>query len=378
MEAAVCAKPATGYTYARREPEKAAPFQVLQQHLLTFEQEWTDKSDGRTLPSFVTEELRDFLGCGVLARGFAQLPAHERGGANSGRSRAARGTHPTIRADAAFLAEISLGLRREIAGPSPAHLHRHRGVQLSQAPGRSGHYRRRVWRRHGHPARQQRPASLTAFSCPPPQWPIRPWARPRASFAASSGFNLHAQTKVAANDKKGRENLCKYILRPPLAAAGRSRGKPAGFAGREPSREGLETLPGFPCRRPLENPRRRRREAGAQAALDGWHLVGRPCAARPHCRASRDRAPSSSACRQILGGYLLAQLSPQPSRPRPRRGGTRGEGHAFTAPFTLHFLEPAPQKDIRDRRHHQEDSQSHGTAYRGAQTLACTTAALAI
>jgi hypothetical protein len=31
------------------------------------------------------------------------------------------------------------------------------------------------------------------------------------------GFNLHAQTKVAANDKKGRENLCKYILRPPLA-----------------------------------------------------------------------------------------------------------------------------------------------------------------
>jgi hypothetical protein len=32
------------------------------------------------------------------------------------------------------------------------------------------------------------------------------------------GFNLHAQTKVAANDKKGRENLCKYILRPPLAS----------------------------------------------------------------------------------------------------------------------------------------------------------------
>jgi hypothetical protein len=32
-----------------------------------------------------------------------------------------------------------------------------------------------------------------------------------------AGFDLHAQTKVAANDKKGRENLCKYILRPPLA-----------------------------------------------------------------------------------------------------------------------------------------------------------------
>ena len=76
MEAAACAKPATGYTYARREPEKTALFQVLQQHLLTFEQEWTDKSDGRTLPSFVTDELHDFLGCGILARGFAQLFCH--------------------------------------------------------------------------------------------------------------------------------------------------------------------------------------------------------------------------------------------------------------------------------------------------------------
>lgn len=73
MEAAACAKSATGYTYARREPEKTALFQVLQQHLLTFEQEWTDKSDGRTLPGFVTDELHDFLGCGILARGLAQL-----------------------------------------------------------------------------------------------------------------------------------------------------------------------------------------------------------------------------------------------------------------------------------------------------------------
>src|SRR5450631_2909900 len=73
MEAAACAKPATGFTYARREPEKTALFQVLQQHLLTFEQDWTDKSDGRTLPSFVTDELHEFLGCGILARGLAQL-----------------------------------------------------------------------------------------------------------------------------------------------------------------------------------------------------------------------------------------------------------------------------------------------------------------
>jgi len=32
-----------------------------------------------------------------------------------------------------------------------------------------------------------------------------------------AGFNLHAATKVAANDKQGRLALCKYTLRPPLA-----------------------------------------------------------------------------------------------------------------------------------------------------------------
>jgi hypothetical protein len=43
VEAAACAQAASGYTYARREPEKTSLFQVLQQHLLTFEQEWTDE-----------------------------------------------------------------------------------------------------------------------------------------------------------------------------------------------------------------------------------------------------------------------------------------------------------------------------------------------
>jgi hypothetical protein len=33
----------------------------------------------------------------------------------------------------------------------------------------------------------------------------------------SHGFNLQGATRVAANDKAGRERLCRYILRPPLA-----------------------------------------------------------------------------------------------------------------------------------------------------------------
>jgi hypothetical protein len=62
-----------GPVYSRREPEKTALFQVLQQHLLTFEQEWTDKASGRTLPRFVLDELHGYMSCGILGRGFAHL-----------------------------------------------------------------------------------------------------------------------------------------------------------------------------------------------------------------------------------------------------------------------------------------------------------------
>jgi len=63
----------TGPVYSRRQPEKTALFQVMQKHLLTFEQQWTDEASGRTLPKFVTEELHGFMSCGILGRGFAHL-----------------------------------------------------------------------------------------------------------------------------------------------------------------------------------------------------------------------------------------------------------------------------------------------------------------
>jgi hypothetical protein len=59
--------------YTRRQPEKTALFQVMQQHLLTFEQQWSDEASGRTLPKFVTDELHGFMDCGILGRGFAHL-----------------------------------------------------------------------------------------------------------------------------------------------------------------------------------------------------------------------------------------------------------------------------------------------------------------
>ena len=62
-----------GPVYSRRQPEKTALYKVLQQHLLTFEQQWTDQASGKTLPKFVTDELHAFMDCGVLGRGFAHL-----------------------------------------------------------------------------------------------------------------------------------------------------------------------------------------------------------------------------------------------------------------------------------------------------------------
>ena len=55
------------------QPEKTALYRVIQEHLLTFEQQWTDEASGRTLPKFVLDELHGFMSCGILAQGFAHL-----------------------------------------------------------------------------------------------------------------------------------------------------------------------------------------------------------------------------------------------------------------------------------------------------------------
>ena len=55
--------------YARRQREKTGLYRVMQEHLLTFEQEWTDPQSGRTLPEFVLDEMHGFMSCGILARG---------------------------------------------------------------------------------------------------------------------------------------------------------------------------------------------------------------------------------------------------------------------------------------------------------------------
>ena len=50
---------------------------VVHEHLETFLAEARARSDGDGLPRFVERELREFLTCGRLARGFARFRCHE-------------------------------------------------------------------------------------------------------------------------------------------------------------------------------------------------------------------------------------------------------------------------------------------------------------
>jgi len=62
-----------GHAYARREPEKTALYQVFHRHLPGFERMWSDSDSGNCLPRHVTQELQQFLTCGILSHGFAQM-----------------------------------------------------------------------------------------------------------------------------------------------------------------------------------------------------------------------------------------------------------------------------------------------------------------
>jgi hypothetical protein len=323
-------------------PDKTALYQVLQQHLLTFEQQWTDAASGRTLPKFVTEELHKYLDCGILARGFAHLYCDDCGEHHVvAFSCKARAVCPSclgrrmnegalnlvdrvlpdvplrqfvltlpfaLRFPLAFDGKL-LGQVLRIFTDTVAGWYRRRQVERGLPTGESGaltviqransdlrlnpHFHTvfldGVYSPDGdgrgqmfHPAPGPTQQEIEALVCraskrilrflqrrgvitlvtapgdgevtvvtdeslgekdpllakllaaatagaPPAGWankrkPVRivldPDDRPVAKgklCAQNRGFNLHAATKVAANDKQGRVTLCKYMLRPPLA-----------------------------------------------------------------------------------------------------------------------------------------------------------------
>ncbi len=59
--------------YQRREPEKTVLYQVVLQHLETFLSRMREACpDHDPIPDYVEKTFRSYLGCGILARGFAR------------------------------------------------------------------------------------------------------------------------------------------------------------------------------------------------------------------------------------------------------------------------------------------------------------------
>ncbi len=59
--------------YVPRTADQSVLHALVREHLETFLAETAERSDGAGLPAFVVREFREFLGCGVLARGFARV-----------------------------------------------------------------------------------------------------------------------------------------------------------------------------------------------------------------------------------------------------------------------------------------------------------------
>jgi hypothetical protein len=79
MEAAACARPATGYTYARRQPELGTLYRVVRENIRTLYAVAEAGFAGAALPEFVRQEVAGYLECGLLCRGFAALQCEDCG-----------------------------------------------------------------------------------------------------------------------------------------------------------------------------------------------------------------------------------------------------------------------------------------------------------
>lgn len=62
-----------GATYIRREPERSVLHVVVREHMETFLAEAKARGGGDGVPGFVERELREYLSCGAMARGFARF-----------------------------------------------------------------------------------------------------------------------------------------------------------------------------------------------------------------------------------------------------------------------------------------------------------------
>ena len=97
MQAAPAPRVLQTVAFAGRHPETTGLYRVMQGHLGTFEQRWTDEGEGVTLPRFVREEMRGFLDCGIQRKiGVRTSVLRHMSDATSGGVRWAPGALPTF------------------------------------------------------------------------------------------------------------------------------------------------------------------------------------------------------------------------------------------------------------------------------------------
>jgi len=69
----ISAKPPAPLGYRPRDPASVVLQRVVREHLLTFLERAAESTDGTGVPRFVERQLRRFVDCGVLAKGFARF-----------------------------------------------------------------------------------------------------------------------------------------------------------------------------------------------------------------------------------------------------------------------------------------------------------------
>ena len=185
--------------YVPRSPSASPLFQIIQTHLLDFLAEGRRNSDDGGLPGFVERELRDFLGCGSFARGFARFCCDDcRADMLVPFSCKGRGFCPSC--CGRRMAELSGHLVDSVLGGLPIR------QWVLTCP-----WRLRYAMAWDHRLCRNEPADAGANG-------NGSQSRARGTrHAQLAGFDLHADVFVAAGDLRRLEGLTRYVLRPPVA-----------------------------------------------------------------------------------------------------------------------------------------------------------------
>jgi hypothetical protein len=183
-----------------------------------------------------------------------------------------------------------------------------------------------------------------------------------------AGFNLHAATRVAANDKHGRLALCKYILRPPLANDRLKilDDKVVRLEFKKPWSDGTSSVELAPlaliARLAALVPPPKRHLTGYFGVLSSHSSLRSQCVPAPVPESTPQQEDKSPRTLPPLALYFMERVAPENVRDR----------------HDLPSLQESssPHRSDQDRRHHQKDPVRHGPAHRGAQPISRKTSSV--